>query len=57
MDKIIVLSGEDYIVFRELDVDNKHYIYTVALDSDKYTLLEEKTIDEEQIVESVTNRD
>lgn len=55
MDNGIVLNGEEYFVAKELDLDNKHYIYAVATESDKYTVLEQIETEEGSKVKSITD--
>ncbi len=53
--KVIVLDGIDYLICNDLVVDNVNYLYVVSLDGAKYTLLERKTENGIDIVESVTD--
>ncbi len=57
MDKFILLNDEEFLVVRELDVDNVHYIYVISTTTDKYTLLVETDNNGTKMVKSVTDRD
>ena len=53
--KIIELSGEDFLICEDLVVDNVNYLYVVSLDGKKYSLLIRKIENGEDTVESVTD--
>ncbi len=53
MDKTIVLDDKEFLICQEINVDNIHYIYCIAIDGDEYTLLKEN----DGMVESVTDID
>ena len=57
MDEIITLDSKEYLICAEIDVDNIHYIYASEIEGDGYTLLEEKIINGEKYVSSVTDKE
>ena len=55
MDKVINLSGEEYLICNDLIVDNVNYLYAISLDGLKITLLTRKNVNGVDTVESVTD--
>ena len=55
MENGIVLNNEEYLICKEIMLDNKHYIYAVATESDKYTVLEQIETAEGPKVKSLTD--
>lgn len=56
MDKIITLNGEQFLICGEADIDTVHYIFAVALESNKYTVLKRKETENGNTVVSVTDK-
>ena len=57
MDRVIILNGEDYLICNEVDLDSKHYIYAIAVEGNKYTVLEETAGPVGTYVQSVKDED
>lgn len=56
MNEIIMLDGLEYVICDELYLDNKHYIYAMSMDDNKYTLLTEQLNNNISTVKSVTDQ-
>ena len=55
MDNGIVLNNEEYLIVKEIMLNNRHFIYAVATDSNKYTVLEQTETPEGAKVKSLTD--
>ncbi len=52
-ERLITLSGEDYLICNDIVVDNVNYLYVASLDGKKYSLLIRTIENGEDTVESV----
>ncbi len=54
-ERLITLSGEDYLICNDLVVDGENYLYVVSLDGKRHSILNRKIENGEDTVESVAD--
>ena len=57
MDNVIVLNNEEYMICKELMMDNKHYIFAVSVENDKFTVLEQRETENGPVVKSLDSKE
>jgi len=57
MDSIINLNGKEFLICKEIEIYNNHYIYAQSLEDEKYTLLRQTTENGESFVESISDEE
>lgn len=53
--KLIELSGEDYLICDDVMLDGINYLYVISLDGKRYSILKREIVNNEDTVESVTD--
>jgi hypothetical protein len=57
MDKGIIINNEEYLVVKEITLDNRHYLYAVSTESNKYTVLEQTETPEGSRIKSINDKE
>ena len=53
--KLIELSGEDYLICDDIVLEGINYLYVISLDGQRYSVLKRVVANNEDTVESVTD--